>query len=314
MPLIKIDPNAYSYTESKVKDFPDVSSYIAIGGVDVGKTSFAISLSSYLLKKGYSVFFIDLDLGQSTIGLPMTISLGRMSLEGEDSVGFNLMASEFVGNNTPEGIEPLVLSRFYKILSLVPRSNDTKLIIDTCGYINSPRALGYKRSIIEIVQDRLSIIISDRSWARRFIDYIPREKIILEPLPEAKRRDFQIRKERRESLLREYFSTNLTLFYANLYLFYFPYPFLSLRDCLTDMVKYKCAIRKEDLTGLIVGLKDGDGRFLGLGRIIEVTENNLLLETPLKFIREIKFIELSKLRVDNQYREIGKLLISQKEE
>lgn len=314
MPLIKIDPNAYSYTELKVKDLPNVSSYIVIGGVDVGKTSFAISLSSHLLKRGYNVLFVDLDLGQSTVGLPMTISLGRMNLEGEDFLGFDLIASEFIGDNTPEGIEPLILSRFFKILSLISRDDKTKLVIDTCGYVNSSRALGYKRSIIETVQDRLSIIISDKTWARDFIDYIPREKVILEPLPEAKKRGFQIRRERRETLLREYFSTNLTLFYASLSLFYFPYPFFPLKDCLTNMIKYECRIRREDLNGLIVGLKDSDGRFLGLGRVIEVAKSNLLLETPLKSIREIRLIELSKLRVDNQYREIGKLLIPKKEE
>lgn len=314
MPLIKIDPDAYSYTESRVKDFPNVTAYIAIGGVDVGKTSFAISLSAYLLKMGYNVLFMDLDLGQSTIGLPTTISLGRASLDGEDFIRIDLVMSEFIGNNTPDGLEPLILSRFYKLLSLVPEDDNVKLVVDTCGYINSPRALGYKRGIIESIPDRLTIVISDRPWAKRFVDYTPGKRVILEPLPGAKRRDFQVRKERRESLLKEYFSTNLTLFYASIYLFYFPYPLLSLKECLTDMLKYKWTIREEDLNGLIVGLKDRDGRFLGLGRIIEMTGNNLLLETPVNFIREIRFTELSKIRVDGQYKETGKLLIFQKEE
>lgn len=314
MPLIKIDPNAYSYTESKINDFPEVSTYIAIGGVDVGKTSFAISLCAYFLKKSYRVLFMDLDLGQSTIGIPMTISLGKMSLANDEFIKAEPITSEFIGNNTPEGLEPLILSRFYKLLSFVSKDDDTKLVVDTCGYVNSPKALGYKRCIIEAIPDRLTVVISDRTWAKRFIDHTPGNKIILEPLPEAKRRDFQTRKERRESLLKEYFSTNLTLFYGTIYLFYFPYPFVSLKDCLTDMVKYKCTVRRDDLIGLIVGLKDGEGRFLGLGRITEVNENNLLVETPINSIREIKHIELSRLRVDNQYREVGKLLILQKEE
>ncbi|MGC8972160.1 MAG: Clp1/GlmU family protein [bacterium] len=312
MIILKVNPDAYSYTEERVKDFPDSWCYVIIGGVDVGKTSFAIGLSSFLLRKGYKLFFLDLDLGQSIIGLPMTISLGNMALIGEDSLGVELIASEFVGNNTPEGLEPLITARSLKLLSLVPK-RDIKLVIDTCGYVNSPRALGYKRSIIENIENPFSIVISEDSWAKSFISYIPGEKTLLKPLPNAKRRDFQTRKERRELLFKQYFSTNLTLFSAGIYLFYFPYPLLSLRECLTDMVKYKCALREDDLIGLVVGLRDRRGKFMGLGRIIEKTESNFLVETPIKNVREIRFIELSKLRLDNQYREIGKLLISQKE-
>jgi polynucleotide 5'-kinase involved in rRNA processing len=52
---------------------------------------------------------------------------------------------------------------------------------------------------------------------------------------------------------------------------------------------------------------------MGLGRIVDKTGANFLIETPVKNVKEIRFIELSRLRLDNQYREIGKLLISQKE-
>jgi len=312
MIILKINPDAYSYTEEKAKDFLDSWCYVAIGGVDVGKTSFAISLSAFLLKKGYRLFFLDLDLGQSTIGLPMTISLGNMTLVEEDSLGVELIASEFIGNNTPEGLEPLIIARSLKLFSLVPKG-DIKLVVDTCGYVNSPRALGYKRSIIENIENPFSIILSEEPWAKKFLSYIPGEKTLLKPLPNAKRRDFQTRKERRELLFKQYFSTNLTLFSAGAYLFYFPYPLLSLKDCLTDMVKYKCALKEDELIGLVVGLRDGRGKFMGLGRIIEKTGSNFLVETPIKNVREIRFIELSRLRLDNQYREIGKLLIFQKE-
>ncbi|MBC7321314.1 hypothetical protein H5T89_11800 [bacterium] len=312
MVTLKINPDAYSYTEEKAKQFPDSWCYITIGGVDVGKTSFAVSLSAFLLKKGYDVFFLDLDLGQSTIGLPITISLGRLKLINEDLLEVDVIASEFIGNNTPEGLEPLIVARSLKLLALVPRDG-TRLVIDTCGYVNSPRALGYKKNIIENIENPFTIVISEESWAKRFISYLSGEKSLISPLPNAKRRDFQTRKDRRESLFKQCFSTNLTLFSAGIYLFYFPYPLLSLKDCLTGMIKYKCVIREDELIGLIVGLRDGRGKFMGLGRIIEKAGINLLVETPIKNVKEIRFIELSKLRLDNQYREIGKLLISQKE-
>lgn len=312
MVVLEINPDAYSYTEEKFREFPDSWSYIALGGVDVGKTSFAISLSAILLRRGLNVLFLDLDLGQSTIGLPMTISLGKVMSGKEDSIIIEIIASEFIGNNTPEGLEPLIVARSLKLLSLVPREG-VKLVVDTCGYVNSPKALGYKRGIIENIENPFSIIISDESWAKKFASYIPGEKALLSPLPNAKRRDFQTRKERRESLFKKYFSTNLTLFSTGVYLFYFPYPLLSLKECLTDMVKYKCTVREEELIGLIIGLRDKNGRFMGLGRIVDKTGANFLIETPVKNVKEIRFIELSRLRLDNQYREIGKLLISQKE-
>ncbi|MCX7796267.1 MAG: Clp1/GlmU family protein [bacterium] len=312
MIILKVNPDAYSYAEEKIKEFSDSWCYVAIGGVDVGKSSFTISLSAFLLKKGYDAFFLDLDLGQSTIGLPLTISLGRLRLVSEDSVGVEIIASEFVGNNTPEGLEPLIVSRSLKLFNLVPRDKG-KLVVDTCGYVNSPRALGYKKGIIENIDNSFVIVISEEPWAKKFISYLPNRKALISPLPNAKKRDFQTRKERRELLFRQYFSTDLTLFSAGTHLFYFPYPLLSLKDCLTGMVKYKCVIKEEELIGLIVGLRDGRGEFMGLGRIIEKTGINLLVETPIKNVRYIRFIELSRLRLDNQYKEIGKLLIFQKE-
>lgn len=312
MITLKVNPDAYSYTEEKVKEFFDSWCYILIGGVDVGKSSFAISLSAFLLKKGYNVFFLDLDLGQSTIGVPLGIFLGRLKLIDEGLIEVDIIASEFVGDNTPEGLEPLIVARSIKLLNLVPK-DDTKLIVDTCGYVNSPRALGYKKNIIENIENPFTIVISGESWAKRFISYLPGRKTLINPLPNARKRDFQTRKERRESLFKQYFSFNLTLFSAGVHLFYFPYPLLSLRDCLTSMIKYKCVVREEELIGLIVGLRDGRDKFIGLGRIIEKTGVNLLVETPIKNIKEIRFIELSKLRLDNHYKEIGKLLIFQKE-
>ncbi len=312
MITLKVNPDAYSYTEERVKEFFDSWCYILIGGVDVGKSSFAISLSAFLLKKGYKVFFLDLDLGQSTIGVPLGIFLGRLKLIDGGLIEVDIIASEFVGDNTPEGLEPLIVARSIKLLNLVPK-DDTKLVVDTCGYVNSPRALGYKKNIIENIENPFTIVISEEPWAKRFISYLPGRKTLINPLPNAKKRDFQTRKERRESLFKQYFSFNLTLFSAGVHLFYFPYPLLSLRDCLTSMIKYKCVVREEELAGLIVGLRDGRGKFMGLGRIIEKTGVNLLVETPIKNIKETRFIELSKLRLDNQYREIGKLLIFQKE-
>lgn len=312
MIILKVNPDAYSYTEEKIKEFFDFWCYIVIGGVDVGKSSFVISLSAFLLKEGYNVFLLDLDLGQSTIGLPLTISLGRLKLVNEDSVGVEILASEFVGNNTPEGLEPLIVARSLKLLNLVPKDIG-KLVIDTCGYVNSPRALGYKKNIIENIENSFTFVISEESWAKRFISYLSSGKTLINPLPNAKKRDFQTRKERRELLFKQYFSTNLTLFSAGTHLFYFPYPLLSLKECLTSMVKYKCVVKEEDLVGLIVGLRDERGRFMGLGRIVEKTAVSLLVETPVRNVKEIRFIELSKLRLDNQYREIGKLLIFQKE-
>jgi polynucleotide 5'-hydroxyl-kinase GRC3/NOL9 len=311
---LKINPDAYSYVMSNFEKFPLSKTYIVLGGVDVGKTSFSIALSFHLLQKGYNVFFLDLDLGQSTIGLPMTIALGRLTSSFEEgSVGVDGINLEFIGSTTPSGFEPLLLTRMYKLLSLVPE--DSRLVIDTCGFIHSSRALGYKRMITEILPDVLSIVISKELWTKRLFPYIPGKKTMAYRLPEAKQRDPQVRKERRESLLRGYFSQNLTLFMASSDICYFPYPFLSLRECLTDennMLKY---IRKVDeLLGVIVGLRDEGNRFMGLGRIVDIRDFELVIEAPISSSKEISLVELSRIRLDDQYRELGKISILEKEE
>jgi len=317
MLTVDINPNAYSYAVSKFEGFPIARIYTVLGGIDVGKTSFSISLAVCLLQRNYEVFFLDLDLGQSTIGLPMTIALGRLKLSSEniDILNVKDINLEFIGNNTPGGLEPLLVSRAYRLLSLVPK--DVKLVIDTCGFVHSPKALGYKRMIIETLSESLTIIISKEQWAQKFVSYTPGEKILIPPLPNAKQRDPQVRKERRESLMKEYFSTNLTLFTVTPDICYFPYPLVGLKECLTDsnnMLKYKYIVRANDLLGVIVGLRDKKNKFMGLGRIVGFKERGLLIETPIRLIREVHFVELSRIKLDNQYRELGKISILEKEE
>jgi polynucleotide 5'-kinase involved in rRNA processing len=314
MPSVKINLDAYSYTVSKFEEFPIARIYTVLGGIDVGKTSFSISLAVCLLRKNYEVFFLDLDLGQSTIGLPITIALGRLELNSElDILNAEDVNLEFIGNNTPDGLEPLLIGRMYRLLSLVPK--DAKLVVDTCGFVRSSKALGYKRMIIEALPESLTIIISKEYWTQKLFSYIPGEKVLIPPLPNVKRRDFQIRKERRESLMKEYFSKNLTLFMVPLEVCYFPYPFVTLKECLTNMNNMlKYTIRTDDLLGVIVGLRDKKNKFMGLGRVIDFKEGRLLIETPISSVREVYFVELSSIRLDDQYKELGKILILEKEE
>ncbi|MDI6827561.1 MAG: Clp1/GlmU family protein [Armatimonadota bacterium] len=49
---------------------------VIIGGVDVGKTTFATLIANHALEAGISVAVVDGDMGQSEIGPPATIGLG----------------------------------------------------------------------------------------------------------------------------------------------------------------------------------------------------------------------------------------------
>ncbi|MGC9064705.1 MAG: Clp1/GlmU family protein, partial [bacterium] len=262
MIALKINPSAYSYAVSNFERFPPSKTYLVLGGVDVGKTSFSIGLSVCLLKRDYDVCFLDLDLGQSTIGLPMTIALGRLKSNSKEYIDVEDITLEFIGNTTPSGLEPLILTRMYRLLSSVPEGS--KLVVDTCGFIHSHKALGYKKMVVEILPDVLTIVISSESQVKRLFSYLLTKKVSLSPLPEVKQRDLITRKDRRESLIRKYFSQGLTLFMISFDICYFPYPFLPLKECLTNgnnMLKYITKV--DNLIGVIVGLRNKENRFMG---------------------------------------------------
>lgn len=79
----------------------DEGTVIVFGGIDLGKSSLSTLLTNYFTSTGLPVSILDLDVGQSDIGLPATIGLGKARNPIKGLYEAEPSAIYFVGSITP---------------------------------------------------------------------------------------------------------------------------------------------------------------------------------------------------------------------
>jgi polynucleotide 5'-hydroxyl-kinase GRC3/NOL9 len=127
---------------------------ILIGATDSGKSTLARFLLRGLLVEGVQVSVVDSDVGQSSLGLPGTIS---MRVFGSEREGENFIFEKmfFVGTVNPAWRLPLVLYGTRKLTGICKKKSDLALI-DTCGLVGGEVGKALKvRKIRTVNPDRV---------------------------------------------------------------------------------------------------------------------------------------------------------------
>lgn len=187
-----------------------------IGGVDSGKTTFAVYSSNMGFDRGLEVAVVDADPGQGEISPPTTIGLGILK---SGIISLNNIPSEdmrFVGSTTPSdldsqmriiiGARALVDKAFAKGANLV--------IINTCGWVSGRRARDFKMSLIQSIAPDFLVIIQKESELAPLITVLDRLKFIktlkISTSPASRVRSREERKSRREDAYQRYFAKSKT--------------------------------------------------------------------------------------------------------
>ncbi len=119
----------------------DVSSLrgtlMVIGASDTGKSTLARYLYQELCRAGRRAAYLDGDVGQSTLGLPTTMTVALSSRPGDERFDpHGPRASYFVGSTTPRGhMLPMVVGAYrlqQKALSLGAEA----VVVDTTGLVD----------------------------------------------------------------------------------------------------------------------------------------------------------------------------------
>lgn len=108
---------------------------LLLGGTDVGKTTFARLLANAFAEAGKDCAVLDADLGQSEIGPPACIGLGRMKA-GKPVLALSELEPEalrFLGTVSPQGYS-LEFSAGVRIVA--DCAVGETLIVDTGGYLH----------------------------------------------------------------------------------------------------------------------------------------------------------------------------------
>ncbi len=163
---------------------------LIVGPVDSGKSHLFRRVMEVWRRRGYRFSALDLDVGQSTLGVPTTINC----LCGKVHRYF------FYGFTSPRAYP-------YRFLAGACRLNrGGRMVVDTTGYVEFPQGLELKANIMEILRPDLVIAVDlgKPPW-EPFLRSLPFRVVFAEKSPRVRVRGSQEREAYREGKFREYF-------------------------------------------------------------------------------------------------------------
>jgi len=254
---------------------------LLLGDSDAGKTALATFLANGLSARGFRVGVVDADLGQSEIGPPTTIGLGRVTrvldrLRDADPAGLF-----FVGSTSPQGHLRSTVAGVRRMADRAAALGLERVLVDTSGLIEGELGRTLKRRKIEILDPDLLIGLQREEECEPLLRlFAARRRPAMLRLPvgdRARKRSADERRRHREAALDAYVRHAAPLRLA--------LPGLSLRRMGDGhLAAPVLPLDGEDLEGRLVGLDDPDGDTLGLGviRAVDPRGDALVLDTPVR--------------------------------
>ncbi|RLI28904.1 hypothetical protein DRO58_01075 [Candidatus Bathyarchaeota archaeon] len=173
---------------------------IVMGGVDVGKSTLCTLITNIALLKGLKVAVIEGDVGQAEIGPPTTVSLAIPKRPSPDLFRQNPVASEFIGSTSPMGFEDEVVEALAKLKTKAEAYGVDMVVVNTDGWVEDGKAVEYKVGLADVLKPSLIALLCRKDeledLRRRLMERF--NVLIVQPLPNARRRDRGARKELRE--------------------------------------------------------------------------------------------------------------------
>ncbi len=255
---------------------------LLVGDVDTGKTSLATFLANGLLARGYRVGVVDADLGQSKIGPPTTIGLGRVTRALGGLGDADVAGLSFVGSTSPPGHVGSTVAGTRRMADRAAALGLERVLVDTCGLVGGELGRTLKWRKIELLDPDLVICLARgrecepilRPYAGR-----RRPEILRLPVGErARRRSPDERRRHRQAALGAYFHRAVPLRVA--------LSGLAVR-LMSDHSGRASVDGRDGLEAALVGLDDAGGDTLGVGaiRAVDLVDRALLVDTPVRDAR-----------------------------
>lgn len=241
---------------------------LVIGETDTGKTSLLTRLAGALAGLGLRVAVVDADLGQSEIGPPTTIGLGRVGAPLARLGDAELLALHFVGATSPALDPAATVTGTKKLVDRARADGYERVLVDTCGLVAGALGRTLKQGKIALVDPDLVICLQRGDECEHILrpyDGLARPAIVRLPVPAGLRsRPSEERRSHRQRALDAYFAA------------------AGVRELDLTRVVLRGAGDGVALEGALVGLEDARGDTLGIGwvRRAEPARGRLAVETP----------------------------------
>jgi polynucleotide 5'-hydroxyl-kinase GRC3/NOL9 len=249
---------------------------ILVGSTDTGKSTFVKYLTGYLTKMNNSVSLVDADIGQSSLGLPGSVSFKTFH-SPSDLNDFRWERFSFIGSASPSPVIPLLIKETRRFVTL-GRTSAAITLVDTTGLVADELGRRLKIEKIRAIRpDRIIAIERDAELEHilELVEDIPVRR--LKPSPMAKTRSSEARSRYRATKLSEYFKDTREFLFASRSVEFF---------------RHGTAVSHEDARipkGTVIGLNRED-ETMGLGIVTESDPDSITLKTPLPSLRGIRRI------------------------
>lgn len=179
-----------------------------VGAPDVGKTTFCCALANTAIEHGLTTMVVDSDMGQSSIGPPTTIGLGRVKTKIEHLSEAEFVAGFFVGHISPMGhLLPTVIGTKLMIDKAISYGADI-IIVDTTGLVRGAIGRELKWNKVRLAKPQSLIAIERGSELAHLIEPLKRVRWLqiyrVSASDTAKQRDRGTRKSYREFKFRQF--------------------------------------------------------------------------------------------------------------
>jgi polynucleotide 5'-kinase involved in rRNA processing len=135
---------------------------LVVGDTDTGKTTLVTALANHLRALGAAVGVVDADVGQSEIGPPTTIGLGRIVREIARLGDAELVAMHFVGSTSPPRNLAAAVEGARRMLERALAEGLAPVLVDTPGLVRGGLGLAYgARLVAALAPDVLTVIERD---------------------------------------------------------------------------------------------------------------------------------------------------------
>ncbi|MBI2204752.1 MAG: hypothetical protein HYU41_12955 [Candidatus Rokubacteria bacterium] len=132
---------------------------LVVGEVNLGKTTLVTRVANALLARGLRVGVIDADVGQSEVGPPTTVGLGRVVRPLERLGDAEPVALRFVGATSPVRDQAGTIAAVARLAVRARAEGLTHVLVDTSGLVRGDLGLRLKQAKIDALAPDLLLVL-----------------------------------------------------------------------------------------------------------------------------------------------------------
>jgi polynucleotide 5'-hydroxyl-kinase GRC3/NOL9 len=258
---------------------------IIMGVTDSGKTTLVHYLITRLVSECMKVCLVDSDVGQSSLGLPGTITM-KVFRDEKDLEYFTPEKVSFVGTTNPSKKISLIIDTTKRLTGICRKNSDVTLI-DTSGLVAGEAGKALKAGKIRAIKPEHVIAIQGQDELEHILKLIENTKIYRVGISHyAKTRNIAMRTHYRKKKFDDYFSVagtaDFLLHTREAKFFYNNIPFTPQEG----MFK-RCTL---------IGLNHDDDT-IALGILREFTDTSVTFRSPIKSLKKINRVVVGDIAV-----------------